>query len=266
MRFSSKEQFPYERYDTLAEPMTVYYPTGEDELARHVFKTLERAGKLLAQVLHLPMPDLEILLVTKDDWELAPRGEFDDTDTLQPYWTEETQPPTLVVPLEITPVIGELTPEKFSYLLYRELTLAFLEEDERPWVQQSPLWAEEWPLTFAAIWLAHRLDGVQGIVSKDLLPQFPDLFEPEADGKTPVTIRGFDWYEDTSSNEYLQFALLLEQFACDLLERNVLDLLPRYLAHYRVEREALLSDEATEILADALGLGGAQWLEDLVYF
>ena len=26
--------FPYERYETLAEPLTVYYPTGEETLAR----------------------------------------------------------------------------------------------------------------------------------------------------------------------------------------------------------------------------------------
>ncbi len=259
-------QFPYDRYDTLAEPITVYYPAGEDDLARHVFKTLDNAGKLLTQLLGLPMPDLEILLVTKDDWAFAPRGEFDDASTLQPYWTEETQPPSIVVPLEITPVIGELTPEKFSYLLYRELALAFLEEDERPWPQQSPLWTEEWPLTYAALWLAHRLDNVQGIVSADLLPLYPDLFEPEADGKTPVTIRGFDWYEDTSSNEYLQFALLLEQFASDLLERNVPDVLSRFLERYRIERKELLSDEVTEMLFDVLGLGGAEWLENLVYF
>ena len=64
--------FPYERYETLAEPLTVYYPTGEESLARWVFQTVEKAGKALADLLKLPMPELEILLVSPADWQLAP--------------------------------------------------------------------------------------------------------------------------------------------------------------------------------------------------
>ncbi len=56
--------FPYERYETLAEPLTVYYPTGEDTLAHWIFQTLDRAGNALAELLELPMPELEILLVS----------------------------------------------------------------------------------------------------------------------------------------------------------------------------------------------------------
>src|SRR5690242_21485239 len=58
---------------------------------------------------------------------------------------------------------------------------------------------------------------------------FRSIFEPEPDGKTPVTVRGFDWYDDTSAGEYLVYILLLEQFAADLLANYGHETLPRFL-------------------------------------
>jgi hypothetical protein len=81
-----------------------------------------------------------------------------------------------------------------------------------------------------------------------------------------VTVRGFDWYEDTTPEDYLVYQLLLEQFAADLLARYDPGILPRFLALYRTERETLLSDEVTSMLATALGPSGDTWLEELVYF
>nr|MDQ2906436.1 hypothetical protein [Chloroflexota bacterium] len=105
-----------------------------------------------------------------------------------------------------------------------------------------------------------------GLINKDLHAEYEEIFEPEADGKTPVTIRGFDWFEDTSAEDYLAYELLLEQFAVDLLERYDASILPRFLALYRTERPVLLSDDVTTMLASALGPGSADWLEELVYF
>ena len=117
-----------------------------------------------------------------------------------------------------------------------------------------------------AVWLSYNLDGLQGTIHQDLHEQYADIFEPEPDGKTPMTIRGFDWYEDTPTEEYLCYELLLERFAVDLLTRYDADILPRFLANYRVERDVLLSDDVTSLLAAALGPGGEEWLEELVYF
>ena len=101
---------------------------------------------------------------------------------------------------------------------------------------------------------------------KDLHEQYTEIFEPELDGKTPVTVRGFDWYEDTSSEDYLIFSLLLERLAADLLERYSPEILPRFLDLYRNNFSVLLSDDVTDMLASVLGSGGAEWLEELVYF
>lgn len=258
--------FPYKKYETLAEPLTVYYPTGEKEYARWVLQTIDKAGVLLTQLLNQPMPEIEILLVDIADWSLAPHSEDDELDSLQPYWTDASSPPCIVIPTQIDPIFGNLTQEKLAYMLYHELTLAFLESDPRPWPNNYPLWADEWLLKFGALWLYQRLYRQRDIVNKDLREQYAEIFEPEPDGKTPVTIRGFDWYEDTAAEDYLAYELLLEQFAADILAAYQPQVLPRFLDLYRVERDELLSEDVTAMLASTLGPGGTTWLEELIYF
>src|SRR5258708_27124351 len=79
--------FPYEHYETLAEPLTVYYPTGQHALARWIAQSIEKAGKLLAQLLDRPVPALEIILVAPTDWSFAPREDPEEPDYALPYWT-----------------------------------------------------------------------------------------------------------------------------------------------------------------------------------
>ncbi|QBD78241.1 hypothetical protein EPA93_20450 [Ktedonosporobacter rubrisoli] len=258
--------FPYERYEKLAEPLTVYYPTGSEEHARWVVQIIDRAGKQLTRLLGLPLPELEILLVDAADWDLAPHDEEDEQAPPYPYLTEVTTLPCLVVPPEIDAIFGEPTQEKLAFIFYQALAQAFLESDPRPWPEDSPLWADEWQFKFAALWLSHTLDGVEGVVNKDLHEQYAEIFETEPDGKTPDTVRGFDWYEDTTPEDYLGYVLILEQFAADLLAHSDPEILPRFLKLYRVERAVLLSEDVTTMLATALGSGGAEWLESLVYF
>jgi hypothetical protein len=266
--------FPYDRYEILTEPLTTYYPKVAELQARQVAQIVNKAAEQLAQVLMRPAPELEILLVTLQDWELAPHDDAEEVDVAQPYLTEATTPPTIVVPVALDEVVGfvldeslgEMTPEKFAFALYHEVVLAFLEDDPRPWPEEYPLWADEWQIKFAALWLAHTLDGQQGVVNKDLHEQYAEIFEPEPDGKTPVTVRGFDWFEDTDPEEYLCYQLLLEQFAADLLTSYTVDILPRFLALYRRESTHLLSDDVTNMLVSALGPDSEEWLEALVYF
>ena len=258
--------FPYEHYQTLAEPMKVYYPSGQDALARWVFQSVDKASKLLAQLLEIPAPEMEIIVVAPTDWQNAPREEPEEPPMLLPYWTDVTDPPSLVVPTQLDPIMGSYSQEKLAFLLFHELTHAFLDGDPRPWPLESPLWADEWQLQFAALWLFHTIYHTQGIVMTDLREQYAEIFEPEADGKTPVTVRGFDWYEDTTPQDYLEYTLLLEQFAADLLARYDPAILPRFMELYRRADAEWLSDDVTNLLAATLGEGGEAWLEELVYF
>ena len=79
-------------------------------------------------------------------------------------------------------------------------------------------------------------------------------------------MRGFDWYEDTTPEDYLIYTLLLERFAADLLANFEPAILPRFLDLYRKDDAVLLSDEVTHMLGTALGPDGEEWLESLVYF
>jgi hypothetical protein len=260
-------QFPYKKYHTLQEALTVHYPAGEETFARWVSQTIDKAGQLLTSLLDRPMPDLELLIVPPDDWAELPHSELEESQSPHPYWTDTTDPPRIIVPTEIDPIFGDATPAKFAFMLYHELALAFLEDDPRPWPEEAPLWSDEWQFKFISLWLSRQLDGIRDIVNTDLHQQYTDIFEPEADGKTPSTIRSFDWYEDTSSEEYLCYELLLEQFAADLLNTYDIAILPRFLANYRTdEHEQLLSDDVTRLLAAVLGPDGEIWLETLVYF
>jgi hypothetical protein len=260
--------FSLERYQTLPGRWTIWYPDGQEELAHSVQQTVEQAATLLGNLLGQQPPALEVLVAATADWEYVPPEDIEASgppQVLLPYWTDVTEPPTLVVPEQMDQVMGEATPAKLALLLCHEVAHAFFEDDPRPWPEDSPLWADEWPLQFAAFWLFRQIHGSIEDITADLHQQFAESFQPEADGKTPVTVRGFDWYEDTSPEDYLEFALLLENFAVDLLSRYDESILPRFLDRYRRE-EPLLSDDVTLMLASVLGEGGEEWLESLVYF
>src|SRR5258708_33005712 len=136
--------FPYEHYETLAEPLTVYYPTGQHALARWIAQSIEKAGKLLAQLLDRPVPALEIILVAPTDWSFAPREDPEEPDYALPYWTNAIQPPSIVVPLQLDPIIGEPPQEKLAFLLYSPLPQPFLYVNPRPCPADIPFYADEW--------------------------------------------------------------------------------------------------------------------------
>jgi hypothetical protein len=258
--------FPYEHYETLAEPTTVYYPAGHDALASQIYQSVDKASKLLAQLLDTLALEMEILLVVPEDWQNAPGEEHEETVIMLPYWTDATEPSTMVVPTQLDPIMGSYSQEKLAFLLFHEVAHAFLACDPHPWPLESPLWADEWQVQFAALWLYQQIYHTTGIVMTDLHMQYREIFEPEADSKTPVTVRGFDWYEDTTPRDYLEYTLLLERFAADLLERYDASILPRFIELYRKEGVTWLSDEITNLLGITLGDGGEAWLEELPYF
>src|SRR5215831_9550354 len=100
--------FPYDRYKKIIGLLTAYYPSNEEELAHWIVQTIEKASQRLTQLLERPMPDMEILLVKAEDWSLVPRGDLEEEHAPRPYWTDETSPPTMVVPVEIDPIFGTI--------------------------------------------------------------------------------------------------------------------------------------------------------------
>ena len=164
--------FPYDRYEKLAGPLIVYYPSGDrvddaqskleqEELARWIVQTIEKASQRLTQLFERPMPDMEIVVVKPEDWSLVPRGDLEEEHAPRPYWTDETSPPTLVVPTDIDPTFGTITREKIAFMLYHELALAFWKEIPVPGLVKvlcgpmngnSSLWLSGFPIA----WIASR--------------------------------------------------------------------------------------------------------------
>ena len=258
--------FPYEKYKREATPIPVFYSESRVSLVRTISQSVNHASQELKHLLDQQIPKMQMLLVEPSDWHATPRDDPEEPANALPYWTTVTHPPSIVIPTRLDPIIGQPTQEKLIYLIYTVLAQAFIECDSRPWPEESPLWADEWQMQFAAVWLMQQINGQSGNVMNDLQDHYAEIFEPEPDGKTPVTIRGFDWYEDTSEEDYLIFNLLLEQFAFDLLQKYSPEILPRFLEMYRNDYSVLLSDDITDVLAGILGPGGAEWLENLVYF
>src|SRR5689334_20874510 len=114
-------QFPYEQYEILTGPTPLYYPKGEEEFARWVASTCQKACSALATVYGRRQPDLEVLVVGPQEWEAVPHSEMEEVATPHPYWTDVTSPPTLVVPIEMDALFGEITPEKLAFMLYHEI-------------------------------------------------------------------------------------------------------------------------------------------------
>lgn len=258
--------FPYEKYEKIADPLSAYYPKGQSSLARSIIQSVDQANQRLMRLLSQPVPKMELILVSTADWHATPHDDPEEPGNALPYWTTVTEVPSIIIPTQLDPIVGLPAQEKLIYLIYTVLAQAFLESDSRSWPEESPLWADEWQIQFASLWLMQDMNGHRGIVMNDLHEKYVEIFEPEPDGKTSITIRGFDWYEDTSEEDYLVFNLLLEQFAVDLLLKYSPEVLPRFLERYRKDYSVLLSDDVTDMLAGVLGPGGSEWLENLAYF
>src|SRR5262245_25896323 len=125
--------FPFEEYETRNEQLKIHYPTGEESQASLVLQTIDQAHKLLAKLLNQVAPEMEVLLVASKNWENRPREvpeeqvELAGPGNLLPYWTDSTSPSSLVIPVVPDPIIGEPEQDKLAFLLYHEVTRAFLE-------------------------------------------------------------------------------------------------------------------------------------------
>src|SRR5260370_35664389 len=108
------------------EPLNFYYRTGQDSLARWIFQSINKAGKLLTQLLDRPLPEMKIILAVPTDWSYAPREDPEEPHDALPYWTNATQPPSIVLPSHLDPIIRIHTQEELVFLLYAELVYASL--------------------------------------------------------------------------------------------------------------------------------------------
>lgn len=209
--------------------------------AREVLAHLEAGLAALPEVLGLPAPELEALVVANADWGEAPRDNHRPYPRGLPYFTRASDPPALVVPEELSEAIQPRTPVTLPLVVHHELAHAFLAGEV---AARTPGWLRELPPQAASAAVARR----EGLPLQDHLSQIP---------RPGFTVRGFR--TPASAAEQMAFQNLLLKLGAAALEEFGEGFLRRLVGALRREKEVSES-RAEELVAAALGEGGREWL------
>jgi hypothetical protein len=230
-------------YERLNGEIPVVHAPGMEKLASEVRRLLETGLGTLSALLELEPPELEAMLVTDEDWVEAPReGERLYPKGL-PYFTRSAQPPALVLPAVLSPVFRPRTQATYPLVVWHELAHAFLLQRE---VVRTPAWLGEFVPQAVSAAVARGvglpLDEHLGMIDRE--PGF--------------AVRGLRGYADAGKQMAFQNLLLL--LGADAVEEFGDGFLKRLVRALWEETDVVNEERAEELLADALGPGGREWL------
>ena len=214
-----------------------------EERASEVRRLLEAGSGALSALLEVEPPELEAMLVADEDWDEAPHeGERAYPKGL-PYLTRSVSPPALVLPAALSPVFAPRTEATYPLVVWHELSHAFLLQRA---LVRTPTWLGEFVPQAASVAVARRT----GLPLDEHLRMID-----RAPGFAVRSLRG---HADAGEQMAFQNLLLvlgaaaLNEFGDGFLER-----LARSLWR---ETDVVDEERAEELLADALGPGGWEWL------
>ena len=213
------------------------------EKAREVQSYLGEGYSTLASILSVAPPGIVALLVADEDWKDAPRENARPYPPGLPYFTRSVEPPALILPETLSPVFTPVTAATLPLTVWHELAHAFLLGRE---VVRTPPWLGEFVPQAAAAAIA-RNSGLSLDEHLSRVARKP--------GFTVRRFRGQVSAEDQMSFQNL--LLLLGAAALDEFGEGFLDRIVHALWE---EEEIVDEDRAEELLGDALGPGGRQWL------
>jgi hypothetical protein len=212
-------------------------------------KALEVGGYLgdgytaLSGMLSVEPPGISALLVADEDWKDAPRESAGPYPPGLPYFTRSVEPPALVLPEKLSSVFGPETDATLPLTSWHELAHAFLLSRE---VVRTPAWLREFVPQAASAAIARRAH----LALEDHLSQ--------VDREPGFTVRGFRG--PAGAGDQMSFQNLLLVLASAALEEFGEGYL-RHLFYGLWEEDEIVDEErAEELLADALGPGGREWL------
>jgi hypothetical protein len=230
----------YERLD--AEVPLLYVP-----------RLAEKAGKLsgyltqgyrtLGRILSVEPPGIVAYLVVDEDWNDAPRDNARPYPTGLPYFTRSVEPPALVLPEELSTVFRPRTAATLPLTVWHELAHAFLLGRE---VVRTPAWLREFVPQAASAAVARRA----------ALPLQEHLSRIERE--PGFAVRGFRG--PAGAGDQMSFQNLLLLLGAAALEEFGEDFLRRIFYALWEEGEIVDEERAEELLGDALGPGGREWL------
>jgi hypothetical protein len=231
----------YERLEGGALP--IVYPPGLEERAAEVRDLLETGTTSLSEILDVEPPKLEALLVADDDWEEAPRGNEHPYPPGLPYFTRSASPPIVVLPETLSPAFRPRTDATGVLVIWHELAHAFLLREPVP---RTPAWLRELVPQALSAAVARRAG----------LPLDEHLKEICRNPGFTVrdTLGGADAQRQMTFQNLL---LALGAAAVEEFGEGFLGTLAHALWN---EREVVGEDRSEELLADALGPGGREWL------
>ena len=182
-------------------------------------------------------------LVADEDWRGAPRENPRPYPPGLPYFTRSVEPPALVLPEELSTVFRPRTAATLPLTIWHELAHAFLLGRE---VVRTPAWFGEFVAQAASAAVARRV----GLPLEEHLPQIE---------KVPgFTVRGFRG--SAGAQHQMAFQNLLLLLGAAALEEFGEGFLQRVIRALWEEDEIVDGERAEELLGDALGPGGREWL------
>ena len=230
-------------YERLAGTIPVVYAPRLRTRARGLFGLLRHGAEALSGILESEPPALEALLVAEEDWHEAPKESSRPYPHGLPYFTRSVRPPVLVLPEGLTPAIWPRTSVTWPLVVWHELTHAFLLRGE---VVRTPVWLGELipQACSAAVALRAGLPLEEHLSKVDRSPGF--------------TVRSFGGKADAGTQMAFQNLLLL--LGVEALKSFGEDYLKTLVRALWEETDVVDGARAEEMLADALGPGGREWL------
>lgn len=230
-------------YERLAGTVPVVYAPRLRTRAWGLLSLLHHGAEALSGILESEPPALEALLVAEEDWHEAPKESSRPYPPGLPYFTRSVRPPALVLPEGLTPAIRPRTSVIWPLVVWHELAHAFLLRRE---VVRTPVWLGELipQASSAAVALRAGLPVEEHLSKVNSSPGF--------------TVRSFGGKADAKTQMDFQNLLLLLGVAAvgDFGEGFL-----RRLVHALWDEKEIVDERgAEEILANALGPEGREWL------
>ena len=236
---------PLRAYERLDGPVPVFHPPRLAEEAREVRGYLAQGYEAMSDLLAVRwgVPTVQAFLVADEDWDGAPRENERPYPPGLPYFTRSVDPPALVLPEELSPVFEPRTGATLPLTVWHELAHAFLLSRE---VVRVPGWLGELVPQAASAAVARKV----GLPLEDHLKRL--------DPDPGFTVRGFAG--PAGAAEQMKFQNLLLLFGMATLEEFDYGIVGRLFRALWDERDVVGEARAEELLAEALGPQGREWL------
>ena len=230
-------------YERLHAEVPLLYAPRLGGKARELSGYLAQGYRTLGGILSVEPSGIVAYLVAGEDWNRAPRDNARPYPPGLPYFTRSVEPPALVLPEELSTVFRPRTAATLPLTVWHELAHAFLLGRE---VVRTPAWLREFVPQAASAAVARRAG----------LPLEEHLSRIERE--PGFTVRGFRGPAGTGNQMSFQNLLLLlgaaalEEFGEGFLQS---------IFHALWEEDEIVDEgRAEEMLADALGPDGREWV------